>query len=73
MKSTKKSKTKTKKSAADELRKPAKMVPAKEKDKNSWKNQTADDFEDLDDQVMDDNFKGFDDFSDQADEEDEDY
>ena len=73
MKSTKKKDTKSKKSSSDELRKPSKMVPAKEKEKNSWKSQSSDEFEDLDDQMMDDNFKGFDEFSDQADDDDDDY
>ena len=73
MKSTKKTNNKSKKTSSDELRKPTKMVPAKEKEKNNWKSQPTDDFDDLDDQMMDDNFKGFDEFSDHADDEDDDY
>jgi hypothetical protein len=73
MKSTKKTKPKTKKTTSDELRKPTKMAPAKEKEKNNWKSQASDDFDDLEEPVMDDNFKGFDEFSDEADEDEDDY
>ena len=73
MKSTKKTKTKAKKTTSDELRKPTKMVPAKEKEKNNWKSQASDDFDDLEEPVMDDSFKGFDEFSDEADEDEDDY
>lgn len=72
MKSTKKPKPKSKKTATDELRKPSKMVPAKEKEKNSWKSQTSEDFEDIEDPVMDDSFKGFDEF-DHHEDDDEDF
>jgi hypothetical protein len=73
MKSTKKTKPRSKKTASDELRKPTKMVPAREKEKNNWKNQAGDDFDDIDDPVMDDNFKGFDEFSTDAEDEDDDF
>lgn len=73
MKSSKKNTEKPKKNSTDELRKPTKMAPTKEKDKNNWKNSSSDDFEDLDDQALDENFKGFDEFSDHGDDEDDDY
>jgi len=73
MKSTKKTKPKSKKTTTDELRKPSKMVPAKEKEKNSWKSQPTDDFEEIEDPVLDDSFKGFDEFSTDVEDDDEDY
>jgi hypothetical protein len=73
MKSNKKTQTKTKKTSSDELRKPSKMAPAKEKEKNNWKSQSSEEFEDMDDQMMDDNFKGFDEFTDHSDDEDDDF
>lgn len=73
MKSAKKTKTKSKKVTSDELRKPTKMVPTKEKEKNNWKNSSSEEFDDLDDQVMDENFKDFEELSSDSEDDEDDY
>lgn len=69
-----KTKTKTKRNDSEELRKPTKLAPAKVKGKGrenkNWKNQIADEEEEFEDLPLDEDFKGFDDFYEDEDEED---